>query len=88
MEVTSKAKASYTLDDLVSRGRTLILESVKYGVTAMRAHVEVDVTARFKCVDAGLRLKEELKHLCDVGLAGKLFHLEVAALSLRFFLRP
>lgn len=73
MEVTSKAKASYKLDDLVSRGRALILESVKYGVTAMRAHVEVDDIARFKCVDAGLRLKKELEHLCDIGLAGKPF---------------
>ncbi|KAF8590768.1 Metallo-dependent hydrolase [Ramaria rubella] len=69
MEVTSKAKALYRLDELLSRGRSLILESVKYGVTAMRAHVEVDVIVRFKCVDAGLRLKEELGHLCDIGIA-------------------
>jgi cytosine/adenosine deaminase-related metal-dependent hydrolase len=71
MKVTSKAKASYQPNELLSRGRTLILESVKYGVTAMRAHVEVDATVRFKCLDAGLHLKEELANVCDVGLAGK-----------------
>ncbi|KAF8530794.1 Metallo-dependent hydrolase [Gautieria morchelliformis] len=69
IQVTSKAKASYQSDDLLSRGRALILESVKYGVTAMRAHVEVDAIVQFKCVDAGLLLKEELQHICDVGLA-------------------
>jgi cytosine/adenosine deaminase-related metal-dependent hydrolase len=71
MEVTTKAKASFDSRDLVSRGRNLILESVKYGVTAMRAHVEVDGIVGHKCVEAGLHLKEELKELCDVGLAGK-----------------
>jgi cytosine/adenosine deaminase-related metal-dependent hydrolase len=74
MEVTSKVKASYQSDDLLSRGRALIIESVKYGVTAMRAHVEVDTVAQFKCVDAGLFLKEELQHICDVGLAGNLIY--------------
>lgn len=70
MKVTSKAKSSYQPDALLSRGRSLILESVKYGVTAMRAHVEVDTTVRFKCIDTGLRLKEELAHVCDVRIAG------------------
>ncbi|GJJ07829.1 hypothetical protein Clacol_002034 [Clathrus columnatus] len=69
LELTSKVKASYTYESLVSRGRHLIVESIKYGVTAMRAHVEVDRTVQFKGLDAGLRLKEEFKDLCDIGLA-------------------
>ncbi|KAF8526652.1 hypothetical protein BU17DRAFT_40552 [Hysterangium stoloniferum] len=69
MEVTAKVKESYTSDDLLVRGRHLILESVKYGVTAMRAHVEVDNIVMLKCLEAGIQLKEETKHLCDVEIA-------------------
>lgn len=70
MHVTSKAKASYQSSHLLSRGRALIRESVMYGVTAMRAHVEVDTIVGLMCVDAGIRLKEEFRHLCDIGIAG------------------
>ncbi|KIJ51873.1 hypothetical protein M422DRAFT_58789 [Sphaerobolus stellatus SS14] len=69
MVVTSKAKESYTSADLFERGRKLILESVKYGVTAIRAHVEVDRIVGFKCVEVGLKLREDFSHICDVGLS-------------------
>jgi cytosine/adenosine deaminase-related metal-dependent hydrolase len=74
MEVTAKVKESYTIDDLLARGRHLILESAKYGVTTMRAHVEVDNIARLKCLGAGIHLKKELKHLCDVELASNKYY--------------
>ena len=61
MEATSKAKFSCQPDDLLHCGRSLILENaIKYGVNAMRAHLDVDAVTWFKCIDAGLRLKEEL----------------------------
>lgn len=69
LQVTSEAKASYTYESLIARGKDLILESVKYGVTAMRAHVEVDRIVQFACLDVGLQLKEELKEICDIELA-------------------
>lgn len=60
----------------MERGRRLILDSVEAGVTCMRAHVEVDPTVGFKCVDAALQLKKEFgddgRGLCDIQVAGKL----------------
>lgn len=66
--LTSKAKSRFAEDDLMRRGRWLITESVAAGVTCMRAFVEVDMIVRFKCLDAGLKLKEEFKDCCEVQL--------------------
>lgn len=72
LRVTAKAKAGFPhdLQDLYDRGKRLILRSVEFGVTSVRAHVEVDKTVKRYCLQAGLQLKEELKHLCDVQIAG------------------
>lgn len=66
MELTKKAKARFEEDDLLRRGRWLIEESVAAGVTHMRAFVEVDEGVGFKCLDAGLKLKEEFSRGCEV----------------------
>ncbi|KAK7509331.1 cytosine deaminase protein-like protein [Phyllosticta citriasiana] len=66
LALTQKAKARFEEDDLLRRGRQLIEESIQYGVTAMRAFVEVDADVGFKCLDAGLRLKQEFETRCDV----------------------
>jgi cytosine/adenosine deaminase-related metal-dependent hydrolase len=66
MKLTGEAKARFAEEDLLRRGRQLIRESISHGVTAMRAFVEVDEIVRFKCLDAGLLLKREFKHLCKV----------------------
>ncbi|KAF2193843.1 cytosine deaminase protein-like protein [Zopfia rhizophila CBS 207.26] len=66
MEMTGKAKARFEEDDLLRRGRQLIEESIHYGVTAMRAFVEVDGGVQFKCLDAGLKLKKEFEDRCQV----------------------
>ena len=73
LEVTSQAKANFleSEEDLYKRGKTLIMNSVAAGVTTMRAHVEVDMTVQRACLIVGLRLQEDLKHLCDVQLSGK-----------------
>ncbi|KAJ4360569.1 uncharacterized protein N0V89_001135 [Didymosphaeria variabile] len=68
MELTTKAKARFDQSDLLRRGRTLIDESISHGVTAMRAFVEVDRGVQFKCILAGLKLKAEYKHLCEIQL--------------------
>jgi hypothetical protein len=70
--VTARAKAGFPgeRDDLLRRGRSLVVESVAAGVTAMRAHVEVDDTVGLVCLEAGLQLKEEMKEMCRVQIAG------------------
>jgi hypothetical protein len=66
MEMTGEAKSRFDEDDLLRRGGRLIEESIGHGVTAMRAFVEVDGVAQLKCLQAGLKLKEEFKDKCDV----------------------
>ena len=66
MRLTSKAKSRFELEDLMERGRALIEESIGFGVTHMRAFVEVDQGVGLKCLDAGLALKEEFRDRCYV----------------------
>lgn len=68
--MTGAAKSHFTEEDLLQRGRTLIRQSVKFGVTSMRAQVEVDDMVQFRCLDAGIRLSRELSSLCDVQICG------------------
>ncbi|KAI0754974.1 Metallo-dependent hydrolase [Daedaleopsis nitida] len=71
LRVTAKAKSGFAtnLDDLYDRGRRLIAQSIECGVTLMRAHVEVDETVHFACVDAGLRLRKLYRDICHVQIA-------------------
>lgn len=74
LAVTARAKAAFPThrDDLLHRGRSLVVESVAAGVTVMRAHVEVDDTVGLACLEVGLQLKEEMKGVCYVQIAGTL----------------
>lgn len=69
LRVTSRAKAGFTRQDVVERGRRLIRESIQWGVTCLRAHVEVDKTVRLECLEAALQLKQEFEPICDVEIA-------------------
>ncbi|KAF3040492.1 hypothetical protein E8E12_006396 [Didymella heteroderae] len=66
MELTSTAKARFEEEDLMRRGGQLIEESIRHGVTAMRAFVEVDGVVRLKCLEAGLKLRENYKQACNI----------------------
>ena len=66
LELTSTAKARFEHDDLVTRGAWLIKESIAAGVTHIRAFVEVDTTVKFKCLDAGLELKQYFSSFCEI----------------------
>ncbi|KAI4187196.1 MAG: hypothetical protein L6R41_002964 [Letrouitia leprolyta] len=66
LSLTSQAKARFSEDDLERRGRWLIKESIAEGVTCIRAFVEVDMTVRFKCLDAGLNLREQYRDACEI----------------------
>jgi cytosine/adenosine deaminase-related metal-dependent hydrolase len=50
----------------MERGRALIEESIGFGVSHMRAFVEVDEVVGTKCLDAGLALKKEFLDRCYV----------------------
>ncbi|PIL22531.1 hypothetical protein GSI_15220 [Ganoderma sinense ZZ0214-1] len=71
MRVTAKAKSGFAcnLEDLYDRGRKLISQSIECGVTLMRAHVEVDETVHFACVEAGLRLRKLFRDICHIQIA-------------------
>jgi len=66
MSLTGQAKQRFDEDDLLRRGRRLIEESIEAGVTAIRAFVEVDEVVGLKCLDAGLKLKDEFRDICEV----------------------
>ena len=66
LELASKAKSRFDEDDLIERGTWLIEESIAAGVTHMRTFVEVDTTVRFKCLDAGLKLKQQFRGRCEI----------------------
>ncbi|KAH8656993.1 hypothetical protein BGZ60DRAFT_494139 [Tricladium varicosporioides] len=66
IELTSIAKSRFEYDDLMERGQALIEESISFGVTHMRAFVEVDESVGMKCVDVGLALKKKFADQCYV----------------------
>jgi Amidohydrolase family len=63
---TSEAKGRYSRDDLEHRGSQLIAESIRAGVTAMRAFVEVDHVTKFLCLEVASTLKERFVEACHV----------------------
>ncbi|KZT12071.1 Metallo-dependent hydrolase [Laetiporus sulphureus 93-53] len=71
LRVTAKVKKTFStnLQSLYDRGKRMIIDSVKCGVTAMRAHVEVDETVGMSCIEIGLKLRSEFQEVCDVQIA-------------------
>lgn len=71
LQLTNQAKASFDPDDLYKRGYKLIRDSIECGVTSMRAHVEIDTTVEFSCLEVGLKLSKVFRNIgCDVQVAG------------------
>ncbi|KAF9046714.1 hypothetical protein BJ165DRAFT_1187818 [Panaeolus papilionaceus] len=69
MTKTAKSDFIHDPDDLYNRGARIVKESVENGVTAIRAHVEVDSAVRFACLEAAQRLKEDFSAVCDIQIA-------------------
>ncbi|KAJ6584937.1 hypothetical protein B0H19DRAFT_1107295 [Mycena capillaripes] len=69
LQVTNRAKAAFDRDDLYKRGHKLVRESLECGVTSMRAHVEIDTTVEFLCMEVGLQLREVFRDVCDIQVA-------------------
>jgi len=66
MSLTSKAKSTFTHEDLIERGQRLLDESIEAGVTHIRAFVEIDAVVETRCLEAGLQLKRTVEHQCMV----------------------
>lgn len=60
MRVTKVEKFEFPhrADDLYTRGAWIIRESVEYGITATRAHVEVDISFGCACLEAAQKLQD------------------------------
>jgi hypothetical protein len=63
---TAKAKGRYTRDDLERRGSQLIADSIRAGVSAIRAFVEVDHVVQFLCLEVACALKKRFAKACHV----------------------
>ncbi|KAF2400549.1 cytosine deaminase protein-like protein [Trichodelitschia bisporula] len=68
LSLTQQAKSRFEPADLLRRGRVLIEESIRFGVTVMRAFVEVDAVVGLMCLQAGVALKKEFQNRCQVQL--------------------
>ncbi|KAK2809300.1 hypothetical protein FQN50_003942 [Emmonsiellopsis sp. PD_5] len=66
LHLTSLAKAHFTPLDLLTRGRWVLTDSVRAGVTALRAFVEVDEIVGRMCLDVAVQLKREWRGRCAV----------------------
>ncbi|KAI1332248.1 hypothetical protein F5Y16DRAFT_172735 [Xylariaceae sp. FL0255] len=66
LALTSAAKERYTPEDLFRRGEQLLAASYSYGVTSLRAFVEVDHVTNLISLEAALRLKDRFAHLMQI----------------------
>ena len=64
--MTAALKGGFSRADIRQRALRLIRTSVEYGVTALRAHVEVDDTLALLAIETVLELREELRGVLDV----------------------
>lgn len=79
MRITKTAKVAFRgdLHDLYSRGARIIRESVHFGVTSMRAHVEVDASVGLACLETALLLQKDYHAQCDVQIASEQYPLSI-----------
>ncbi|MDI6861237.1 MAG: amidohydrolase family protein [Caldisericia bacterium] len=59
-------KKNYTVDDVKSRALKAIKESIKYGVTKIRAHIDIDNICGLVALEGCLLAKEEVKDIVDI----------------------
>jgi cytosine deaminase len=64
----SKAKAAFTEEDIVTRGRRVIEKAIMQGTNAMRTHVEIDPGIGLKGFHAIRRLKADYRWAIDLDL--------------------
>ncbi len=58
LQETAKAKQAFTVEDIQARARRVIEQSIAFGTTAMRSHVEVDPVVGLTGIKALLPLRQ------------------------------
>lgn len=66
IKIMHEIKKNYTVDDVKKRAVRAIMDSVKYGVTKIRAHVDIDNFVNLVALEGCLLAKEETKKFADV----------------------
>src|SRR3954468_19209138 len=66
IELAAAAKRGQTVERVLEGARRVLTESVRHGVRAVQAFVDVDPVAALTGVDGVLAAKEEFRHLIDV----------------------
>ncbi len=66
IEIMHEIKRNYTVEDVKNRAIRAIRESVKFGVTKIRANVDVDNIGGLTPLKGVLAAKEETKDICDI----------------------
>ncbi|WP_054025597.1 amidohydrolase family protein [Bacillus sp. FJAT-28004] len=66
IRMTADMKHGFTRTDMEARSLAVIREAIRSGVTHMRCHAEVDPILGLTAFEAGLELKEKVKHALDI----------------------
>jgi len=66
IKVMHDKKRNYTEEDVKRRALLVIKESVKFGVTKIRAHVDVDMIAGLRALKGCLAAKKETEDIADI----------------------
>lgn len=59
-------KEGFAEEDILERGRRVLIESLKHGTTGHRVFVDVDSVVGLKCMNAAIKLKREFSGLIDL----------------------
>ncbi|RLD12651.1 MAG: cytosine deaminase [Caldiserica bacterium] len=68
IKIMHEIKRNYTKEDVKERAKRAIRDSVKYGVTKIRGHVDIDTYCGLTALEGCLLAKEETKDIADVQL--------------------
>ncbi|WP_235599982.1 amidohydrolase family protein [Alkalihalobacillus trypoxylicola] len=66
IEETAKLKETLSKEEIKSRCFKVLEKSLRYGVTKMRAQVEIDPFMELRALETIVEVKEEIKHLIDL----------------------
>ncbi len=68
IKIMHSIKKDYTVEDVKERAVRAIKESVIFGVTKIRGHVDIDTITGLTALEGCLKAKEETKNIADVQL--------------------
>ncbi len=66
IQKTWDVKRNYTVDNIVDRASNIVDAQIKYGVTHIRTHIDVDSIGGLMPLNGLLAVKEKYKGICDI----------------------